>query len=105
VALASAAASFGAAPPSGRGVLHWPDICEAAVSATGRGLLGSSPRRARVPIASLTTMMKALIVLRDHPLRPGEPGPSVAFHSSNSKQKISQRRPPRLEHGDAPNPV
>ncbi len=62
-------------PPAFR----WPAAGEAAVGVSGTGILASSPRERRVPIASLTKMMTALVVLADHPLRPGQTGPDVAI--------------------------
>jgi serine-type D-Ala-D-Ala carboxypeptidase (penicillin-binding protein 5/6) len=62
---------------------HWPSRGEAAVAVSGISLVGASPHERRVPIASLTKMMTALVVLHDHPLRPGRAGPSVAFAESD----------------------
>ena len=45
----------------------------------GLGLLGSSGPSRPVPIASLAKVMTALVVLHDHPLRPGQPGPTVTI--------------------------
>ena len=60
-------------------VLHWPATGEAAVAVAGVGLVGASPEERRVPIASLTKMMTALVILRDHPLAPGAPGPALVM--------------------------
>src|SRR5437588_5549894 len=63
------------APPA----LPWPAKGEAVVGLVGQGALGSSGGNAPVPIASVTKVMTALIVLRDHPLGPTDPGPPVAL--------------------------
>jgi D-alanyl-D-alanine carboxypeptidase (penicillin-binding protein 5/6) len=44
---------------------------QSAVFVRGVGLLGATPREASVPIASVTKVMTAIIVLRDHPLNNG----------------------------------
>jgi D-alanyl-D-alanine carboxypeptidase (penicillin-binding protein 5/6) len=55
----------------------WPGRGEAVVGVPGAGILaahgGSGPR----PIASLAKIMTAYVVLRDHPLRPGQGGPRL----------------------------
>ncbi|MGD0741950.1 MAG: hypothetical protein ABSA31_01475 [Acidimicrobiales bacterium] len=62
----------GAAP-----VLRWPEAGQAAVAVRGVGIVGRSPAERPVPIASLTKMMTAYVVLHDHPLKPGESGPDI----------------------------
>jgi D-alanyl-D-alanine carboxypeptidase (penicillin-binding protein 5/6) len=56
----------------------WPGRAEAVVGTPGVGILaahgGTRPR----PIASLAKIMTAYVVLRDHPLRPGQAGPRLA---------------------------
>lgn len=56
-------------------VFTWPKLGQGAVAVRGVGLVGSSPDERPVPIASLTKIMTTLVVLHDHPLLPGEPGP------------------------------
>jgi D-alanyl-D-alanine carboxypeptidase (penicillin-binding protein 5/6) len=65
--------------PGPKPMFAWPTTGEGAVAVAGVGLVGNSPRNAQVPIASLTKMMTALVVLADHPLLPGQTGPSVLF--------------------------
>lgn len=55
----------------------WPSTGEATLSVEGVGSFGSSGGQAEVPIASLAKMMTAYLVLREHPLSPSAPGPSV----------------------------
>ena len=59
--------------------LPWPATGESAVAVAGVGVLGASPTQARVPIASLTKMMTAIVVLEDHPLGAEQTGPLLAF--------------------------
>ena len=54
--------------------LAWPGEGQAAVAVGGFGTLGTSGGERPVPIASLAKVMTAYLVLRDHPLEPGEEG-------------------------------
>ncbi|MCP2342552.1 D-alanyl-D-alanine carboxypeptidase family protein [Actinomadura rupiterrae] len=64
----------------------WPERGQAAVEIEGAGGARVSGKRGPVPIASLTKVMTALVVLRDHPLRPGEDGPSIAIDGTASRE-------------------
>jgi D-alanyl-D-alanine carboxypeptidase (penicillin-binding protein 5/6) len=57
--------------------LAWPRAGEAAVVVPGVGTLGSRRADGPVPIASVAKVMTAYVVLRDHPLRPRDSGPSI----------------------------
>ncbi len=57
--------------------LPWPHNGQGAVAVLGSGLVARSPREREVPIASVTKMMTALLVLEDHPLALGRAGPRV----------------------------
>lgn|SRR5487761_1908781 len=61
-------APFTLAPPLG---------VEEAVSLAGVGTIDAAGGDAPIPIASLTKMMSALVVLRDHPFAIGSSGPSI----------------------------
>ncbi len=63
--------------PGLRPVFTWPKVGQAAVAVRGVGIVGRSARERPVPIASLTKMMTAFVILYDHPLASGESGPSV----------------------------
>jgi D-alanyl-D-alanine carboxypeptidase (penicillin-binding protein 5/6) len=58
-----------------RGPLAWPAQGEGAVAVAGIGLMGASADQREVPIASLTKMMTAYVVLHDHPLSSTGRGP------------------------------
>ncbi len=59
--------------------LAWPAHGEAALS-TGAGvMIGTSGSDSPVPIASVTKVMTAYVVLRDHPLSPGQQGPTFTI--------------------------
>jgi serine-type D-Ala-D-Ala carboxypeptidase (penicillin-binding protein 5/6) len=56
----------------------WPTSGEAAVE-IGRSQVQIGPNQHRAPIASIAKVMTAYLVLRDHPLRPGEDGPTITL--------------------------
>ncbi len=62
----------GAAP-----TFQWPKQGQAAISAVGIGSFGQSGSQASVPIASVTKVMTAYLVLKKHPLALGQQGPSI----------------------------
>jgi D-alanyl-D-alanine carboxypeptidase (penicillin-binding protein 5/6) len=57
--------------------LPWPAIGSAAVAVAGAGNVGATRDDRPRPIASLVKVMTAYVVLKDHPLQPGQTGPSV----------------------------
>jgi D-alanyl-D-alanine carboxypeptidase (penicillin-binding protein 5/6) len=59
-----------------RGV--WPADGQAAVQ-IGRSKIHTGPNQHAAPIASVAKVMTAYLVLRDHPLRPGEDGPTITL--------------------------
>jgi serine-type D-Ala-D-Ala carboxypeptidase (penicillin-binding protein 5/6) len=54
---------------------RWPVHGQAAVAVRGIGIVARSPREHPVAIASLTKMMTALVILKDHPLASRARGP------------------------------
>ncbi len=75
--------------PGRRPVFAWPTKGQGAVSVLGIGLMGASPRERVVPIASLTKMMTAYLILRDHPLVPGEAGPSLRMTAADASAWVA----------------
>ena len=63
-----------AAVPGHVGAMPWPTTGQAAVAVVGAGLMAHMAGPIG-PIASLTKMMTALLILEDHPISPGESGP------------------------------
>lgn len=63
----------------------WPNTGEAAVGIQGAGVIAHSPRERTVPIASMTKMMTAILILKDHPLVLGESGPTVVLTAADAK--------------------
>jgi serine-type D-Ala-D-Ala carboxypeptidase (penicillin-binding protein 5/6) len=68
----AAALSSGAAVPG----TVWPAYGQAAVQ-LGQSQIQAGPNQHAAPIASVAKVMTAYVVLRDHPLRPGEEGPTI----------------------------
>src|SRR3954451_7718820 len=57
----------------------WPAQGQAAVVLTGQSQVQAGPNQHAAPIASVAKVMTAYLVLRDHPLRPGEDGPAITL--------------------------
>lgn len=64
--------------------LPWPSSGQAAVAIPRLGYVAESAQEASVPVASLTKMMTAYVVLRDHPLAPGAEGPRITITSAEA---------------------
>jgi D-alanyl-D-alanine carboxypeptidase (penicillin-binding protein 5/6) len=63
--------------------LPWPASGQGAVAVPGRGLLIESGPETPVPIASLTKIMTAYLILHDHPLAPTAQGPGVSMTAND----------------------
>ncbi|MHB8263757.1 MAG: D-alanyl-D-alanine carboxypeptidase family protein [Acidimicrobiales bacterium] len=63
--------------------LAWPGSGGGAVGVSGPNLITSHGPVGPVPIASLTKMMTAYIILQDHPLTPGQSGPDIRIDSTD----------------------
>ena len=63
--------------PGSKPVLAWPSAGQSAVEVEGLGVLGHSGGDDPVPIASVTKVMTAALILKDHPLAVGEQGPTI----------------------------
>ena len=63
--------------------LPWPAVGQGAVSIPALRYAAQSGPEAPVPIASLTKMTNALVVLRDHPLPPGASGPAITITAAD----------------------
>jgi serine-type D-Ala-D-Ala carboxypeptidase (penicillin-binding protein 5/6) len=56
----------------------WPAAGQAAVQ-VGQSPVQAGPNQHAAPIASVAKVMTAYLVLRDHPLRPGQDGPTITL--------------------------
>ena len=70
--------------------LTWPDFGSGAVGAVGfDGLLGShGDPDAAVPIASITKVITALVVLDAKPIAAGEEGPTITLHGCRRRHLL-----------------
>jgi D-alanyl-D-alanine carboxypeptidase (penicillin-binding protein 5/6) len=57
----------------------WPAHGQAAFVLTGQSQVQVGPNQHAAAIASVAKVMTAYLVLRDHPLRPGEDGPTITL--------------------------
>jgi serine-type D-Ala-D-Ala carboxypeptidase (penicillin-binding protein 5/6) len=59
--------------------LVWPAHGQAAFIRTGQSQIQAGPNQHAAPIASVAKVMTAYLVLRDHPLRLGQEGPTITL--------------------------
>jgi D-alanyl-D-alanine carboxypeptidase (penicillin-binding protein 5/6) len=64
--------------------LPWPAQGQAALEVVGVGSLGTSGAGRLAPIASVTKIMTAYVVLTDHPLKSGEQGPTMTVSAADA---------------------
>ena len=75
-----------AAPTSslpGNFSVTFPQQGESAVGTENIGFIASTPDQSSVPIASVTKIMTAYLVLKAHPLLPGEDGPILTMNEQD----------------------
>jgi serine-type D-Ala-D-Ala carboxypeptidase (penicillin-binding protein 5/6) len=70
----------------------WPAHGQAAVVLTGQSQVQAGPNQHAAPIASVAKVMTAYLVLRDHPLRPGEDGPTITLTDADLADTERRRR-------------
>ncbi len=66
--------------------LPWPKTGQAAVDVPAVGYQAQSAPERPVPVASMTKMMTAYVVLADHPLALGQQGPRVTMTQADAAQ-------------------
>ncbi len=69
--------------------LPWPGQGQSAAEVEGVGSLGTSGAQKPVPIASVTKVMTAYVVLRDHPLKGDAEGPKITIDAQAAKEAKS----------------
>lgn len=66
--------------------LVFPDYGAAGIAALGMpGLLGQSGSAEPLPMASITKVITALVVLESYPLAPGEEGPAITMSAADAR--------------------
>lgn len=79
--------SSSAPPPSS----VWPAHGQAAFVEPGQSHVQAGPNQHTAPIASVTKVMTAYIVLRDHPLQPGQDGPTLTLTNADVADTAQRR--------------
>ena len=70
----------------------WPVHGQAAFVQTGQSQVHAGPNQHPAPIASVAKVMTAYLVLRDHPLRLGEDGPTITLTDADVADTDRRRR-------------
>jgi serine-type D-Ala-D-Ala carboxypeptidase (penicillin-binding protein 5/6) len=70
----------------------WPTHGQAAFLETGQSQIQAGPNQHAAAIASLAKVMTAYLVLRDHPLRPGQDGPTITLTDADVADTDRRRR-------------
>jgi serine-type D-Ala-D-Ala carboxypeptidase (penicillin-binding protein 5/6) len=82
------------------GTVSWPASGASAAGISGFGVLPGPRASRRVPIASVAKVMTAYVILHDHPLGAGEPGPPVVV-----QPREAAAYPAQVGNGDSLVPV
>ncbi|MFJ8400718.1 D-alanyl-D-alanine carboxypeptidase family protein [Streptomyces microflavus] len=69
--------------------LPWPAEGQASVAVEGIGSLGTRGEQRPVPIASVTKVMTAYVILKEHPMRAGAPGAAVTADEQAANESYS----------------
>ncbi|MFF7650567.1 D-alanyl-D-alanine carboxypeptidase [Streptomyces sp. NPDC007983] len=69
--------------------MPWPGEGQSAAEVQGVGSLGTSGAQKPVPIASVTKVMTAYVVLKEHPLKAGAEGPRIEIDTTAAKESES----------------
>jgi len=69
--------------PGGPPVLPWPSKGQGAVQVPALGFAANSDETTPVPVASLTKLATAVVILRDHPVPANASGPSITLTASD----------------------
>ncbi|MES4886687.1 D-alanyl-D-alanine carboxypeptidase [Streptomyces sp. NPDC096012] len=70
----------------GKTNLPWPGEGQGWIDGDGIGTMGSFGKQTPVAIGSVAKTMTAYIILRDHPLKPGQEGPQIAIDPKAEKE-------------------
>lgn len=81
--VAATATTISETVPGTTSTLRWPSQGEAAIGLRGSGLLAEHGAQKATPLASLTKLMTAYVVLHDHPLATTAIGPSITVTAAD----------------------
>ena len=88
----SPAAGTTTAGPARLGAVSWPADGSSAADISGVGLVTGPGATRPVPIASVAKLMTAYLILHDHPLPAGGPGPDITVQPSEAAAYPAQVR-------------
>ncbi|MFF9011397.1 D-alanyl-D-alanine carboxypeptidase family protein [Streptomyces sp. NPDC014870] len=74
----------------GRLSIPWPEEGQGAVRLPGTGTIATFGAQKPVPTASVAKIMTAYVVLKDHPLRKGETGPTITVDAKTVAEGRSE---------------
>jgi len=77
--------------PGGKPGLPWPASGQAQVQVAGIGMIGHSGGSDPVPIASVTKVMTAYLILRHHPIPAGQEGPTIVITAAEAAAYPQQK--------------
>ncbi len=83
VTASATTAAARAAMPGAPATLDWPSQGESAIGVEGGGLLEESGAQTPTPLASVTKLMTAYVVLHDHPLATNATGPTITITAAD----------------------
>ncbi|GHF58163.1 D-alanyl-D-alanine carboxypeptidase [Streptomyces mashuensis] len=66
--------------------MAWPSQGQSAAKVLGAGDVGTSGEQKPVPTASVAKVMTAWVILKDHPLKPGEKGPMITIDAQAARE-------------------
>lgn len=70
--------------PGARPSLPWPPLAAGSLAVEGVGSLGGQYSSEQRPLASVTKLVTALVVLKQHPLAVGQSGPEITVSASDA---------------------
>jgi serine-type D-Ala-D-Ala carboxypeptidase (penicillin-binding protein 5/6) len=89
-----------APPPVSLGAVSWPVVGVSAADISGIGVVAGPGADRMVPIASVAKVMTAYVIMHDHPLGAGEPGPGIVVQPQDAAAY-----PAQVGDGDSVVPV
>lgn len=77
--------------PGSLSSLPWPSVGQAAIGVDGMGVIATHGTQTPQPIASLTKLMTAYLVLKAHPIASGTNGPNITFNASDVARYLQDK--------------
>ncbi len=71
--------------------IHWPYNTQDAIALYHNGFIDKTQNQSPYPTASVAKIMTAYIVLRDHPLKPGQDGPTLTITKQDVQEYINDK--------------